>query len=232
MNNLLFPTTVIEDFYPDPDKIREFAYSLEYYPTSGRYPGRKTDGFAVLDKDFDYYTCKKFISVYYDYLNSVDWEIRSEFRIIEPMHPDKNHPINNGLIHQDDNCVLAGICYLNPDPDPDSGTSFYIPKINMDDEQIQEHSIESDVRFDAYTSYGVNYDEELFKLNFKKNRDKFEEILTIKNRYNRLIAFDANHWHGSNTIVCNNQSRLIQLFFVKTLNSKSKPAYMRIREIG
>jgi len=229
---LLFPTTIIEDFYPDPDKIRDFANSLDYLPTSGRYPGRKSAGFTLLDnKDFHQYTCEKFMSIYYDYLNYIEWDIHSEFRIIDPLHKDINHPINYGFVHQDGNCVLAGICYLNPIPNPDSGTSFYIKTKHIEDSNTKIAKTQS-IRFDAYTSNGLNYDEELFKLNFKENKDLFEEILTVKNRYNRLIAFDANHWHASNTILCNNQPRLIQLFFVKSINSKSKPPYMRIRDIG
>ena len=55
------------------------------------------------------------------------WNFNSsmQFQKIKPFHKDKDHWANKGFIHLDGNSLLAGLVYLNKNPDPDSGTSFF-----------------------------------------------------------------------------------------------------------
>lgn len=230
--NLLFPTTIVEDFYENPDEVRAFALSLKYYPSSGYWPGKKTDGLAVVDKNFDDFTCKKFLSIFYDFLNPLEFKMRTEFSLIQPHHPDKNHVLNQGWIHQDYNRVLAGVLYLNPNPDPDSGTIMYQTSTDVDEDWYSEVDDECTARFDAFKSYGKIYDHENYVKQFTRNRQKFKKTLSVDNVYNRLVAFDANQWHGSGTMVCGDKPRLTQLFFVEKIGGcPTLPPYERLRDI-
>ena len=47
-----FPITCLDNFYKDPDKIREFALSCEYKKPSGNYPGLRTEQIKFIDAEF------------------------------------------------------------------------------------------------------------------------------------------------------------------------------------
>lgn len=181
---------------------------------------------------FDKNTCEKLLSVYYNLENTeISWNIRSSFQLIEPMHSDKDAPINNGWVHQDYNNILAAICYLNPNPDPDSGTSFFLPKEKVT--EMWKHDImqECSLRFDAFSSFGKTYNVEEYNKTFTKHRSKFNEVVQVKNVYNRLIVFDANYWHAQNSLICNNEPRLTQVFFANSIETTAKSPYERIGNI-
>ena len=47
------------------------------------------------------------------------------FQKIKPFSKDKFDSTNKGWVHTDEDALFAGVVYLNPKPDPDSGTSIY-----------------------------------------------------------------------------------------------------------
>lgn len=232
MNKLLFPTTIVEDFYQDPDQIRSFALSLPYRETIGYWPGFKSNRLDQVDPTLNGEMCKKFLSVYYDFLNPLEYTIRTEFELSYPHSDDKPNPINRGWIHQDYNSVLAGVVYLTPDAAPDSGTNFYVPKDDLPHGWYEELRQEASARFDAFKTYGEEYDKEDYNNKFYNTINKFKQVLSVDNIYNRLIIFDSHQWHGYNNLVCGDKPRLTQLFFVDAIgNCPSLPPYERIRNI-
>ena len=47
-----FPLTVVDDFFKNPDYIREFALKQEYFPSKGgRFPGERTRELRHIDED-------------------------------------------------------------------------------------------------------------------------------------------------------------------------------------
>ena len=48
----LIPTSCVDDFYEDPDSIREYALSLDYKKQKGNYPGVRTKDLSSINKDF------------------------------------------------------------------------------------------------------------------------------------------------------------------------------------
>ena len=48
----LIPTSCVDDFYEDPDSIREYALSLDYKKEKGNYPGVRTKDLSYINKDF------------------------------------------------------------------------------------------------------------------------------------------------------------------------------------
>ena len=113
-----FPITCIDNFYKDPDKIREYALSLEYSPSNGQYPGKRTKSLNHLNPElFDEFSTK-LIEVYYD-LNIcwAKWNLVTCFQLIEAQHEDSNSPKNLGWVHNDSGTLLNGIIYLTPEID-------------------------------------------------------------------------------------------------------------------
>jgi len=218
---LLFPTTIVENFYSDPNKIRQYALSLEYSKGNGNWPGLRTKQLDLIDKDFFWFTAEKFLSVYYDNLNSDDWQVLTFFQKIYPFSADKNHFTNRGWIHKD-YCAFAGILYLTPNPDPDSGTSIF--EIVDESNNVQNY-LESKKRF-----YRNNILDDDYESRIENHRKQFTETLEIKNKYNRLALIDGHCWHGVNTLNCNNLPRLTQTFFVEK-KSNIKTPLERMRNV-
>ena len=101
----------IDDFYNDPDDVREFALEQEY-TTSGNYPGIRTVPHMTdsmkeiisdalnLNKEYDY--GKQYCGSF-QYTTSRD----------------------RSWIHADGTTEWAGVLYLTPDAPPSSGTGFF-----------------------------------------------------------------------------------------------------------
>lgn len=132
-----FPTLCIDDFYKNPDEVREFALKQDFCDTSKYWPGRRTRLLDKLNRTFFDMFCEKLFSIFYDFESRVEWEVFTTFQMIPPLSPDKDSPKNVGLIHRDDGgyddykdygMVFAGIIYLTPEIDKNCGTSIFKPK--------------------------------------------------------------------------------------------------------
>ena len=125
-----FPT-IVDNFFEDPDKIREFGLSLEYTPDiNGAWPGVRSK--SLHEIDYEMYTSfmLKFMSIFHDFaFQNVRWiDASVHFHKIKDTG-DKE--LNKGWIHIDHNHELAGLCYLNPGvTNLDWGTSIYKQKDN------------------------------------------------------------------------------------------------------
>ena len=59
MRNNLFPITIIDDFYPDPDSIVDFAKSQKYAPSpTGAWPGIRSESIQEINPNMYEYFCK------------------------------------------------------------------------------------------------------------------------------------------------------------------------------
>jgi hypothetical protein len=221
--NKLFPTVIVDDFLEDPDYIRNRALQMEFFPTNGTYPGKRTTSLNEIDPELFDCVCKKFFAVHYDFLNPVEWNLSVYFQLIEPFSDDKQNSFNHGWIHRDYNKILAGILYLTPDADPDSGTSLFKPK-TPEVELVEDEQSE---RNDLYNNKEV--DLECYTKRLHSFNSNFIETIRIKNIYNRLISFDSNEWHGANNFQTGTGSRLTMVYFVDTIKSLSIPAVERVR---
>ena len=56
-----FPISCFDDFYKDPDKVREWALDLEYTKHKGTYPGVRSQCLSGIDRDFYEVSCRKFL---------------------------------------------------------------------------------------------------------------------------------------------------------------------------
>lgn len=223
--NKLFPTIIVDNFLDDPDYVRDRALKMEFIPTNGTYPGKRTFSLNEIDSELFNTLSQKFFAVHYDFLNPVEWNLSVYFQLIEPFSNDKQNSFNHGWIHRDYNKILAGVLYLTPDADPDSGTSLFKPKTSENEVELLED--EQSERNDLYNNKIVDLESYTKRLHsFNSN---FIETVCVKNIYNRLISFDSNEWHGANNFHTGTESRLTLVYFVDSIKSLSVPAVERVR---
>jgi hypothetical protein len=212
-----FPNTCVDNFYKSPDRIREFALSLNFSRNSSRYPGRRTEDLSKADIDFFDKFRAKLLALHYESLQGVECSIETSFQLVPPYSPEENSPKNRGWIHRDggNGCLLSGIIYLTPNINKNCGTSLFQIKKGMKLEQEYEASVR-----ECYYGSGIddNYDNAI-----ELNHDKFDETVTFYNIYNRLVSFDAGSWHAANSFYASDKARLTQVFFVFGVKLASTP---------
>jgi len=221
-----FPTTIVDNFYKNPDKIREYALSLEYdYTPKGRAAGKITKSLGTLNKDFADYSVSRFLNLFFDYnTTEVEWQVDTFFSLIDPYSNNENSSLNKSWVHMDLGDVLAGIIYLNPDANLNSGTSVYKPIRLLTVEETnnperRDLHLGKPVELNLYTEAQV------------KHNSNFEETISIKNVYNRLVSYDANSWHCANNYWTYNVPRLTQVFFISKLTlSNTAPPLTRLND--
>jgi hypothetical protein len=214
-----FPTLCVDNFYKDPDKIREFALSLDYNSpdnNTGEYPGKRTKSLDLVNVAFYKKFCDKLFSLYYDFLTPVEWEITTSFQLICPLSDNPLNSKNVGWIHSDVATVFAGVIYLTPDIKQNCGTSIF-KLISREDISVEKYTHFNNVKKKLYLNNIDDGHEEALK----DNNSDFVETINFSNVYNRLISFDGNCYHGANNFYSNSEPRLTQVFFVRSVKSFS-----------
>jgi hypothetical protein len=189
-----FPV-VVDDFFNDPEMIVDYGKSLQKEQRKGQ-PGKRSKSLWEINNLLANAIMLKIMSCYYDleYTN-VYWQTSDmRFQEVPRFSENKNDVRNKGWIHQDDEFTegmfqLAGLIYLTPDIDPDSGTSLYNAKSN------KHHRIYSK---DVLYKNG-SFDKEEYIKSQIKHEENFEEKLRVQNIFNRLIAYDTSEWHRANS---------------------------------
>jgi hypothetical protein len=210
-----FPVVIVDNFFKDPDKVRNFALHQEFKrDDTSNYPGLRTDCLSIIEPSLHNEFLKKFFSVYYDFrFEELNWVVSAQFQKTD------NH-FDSGWIHRDNdgtaNNKLAGIVYLTPNAPLNSGTSIYKSKSN-----VLIPSINAQAKYTHYLSNGNS--DELINLK-EKEKEQFEETINVSNIYNRLISFEASEYHAAqNYFGEDNKPRLILVFFVTKINAQLTP---------
>jgi hypothetical protein len=221
-----FPSICVDNFYDDPDKIREFALSLDYYPSdTGAWPGKRTKLLHEIDENFFKNFCIKVLSLYYDFnLSRVDWEIATSFQLIEPYDPKEDSLKNKGFIHIDKDNIFAGVVYLTPNANSKCGTSLY----KVIDQDIIDKDLNLSFGEDIKSKFYKHGIDENFDQEFTSFNSAFEETVRFNNEYNRMISFDSSVYHAANSFY-SETPRLTQVFFVKSITSSVSPPLKRFK---
>ena len=156
-----YPVTIVDDFFIDPDYVRDLALSSKYIESDPRWPGRRTDYLKSIDETLFHYVGNKLFNIFST--SSPDyWNIKMHFQKIYPFSEDKWDRRNRGWVHYDSNELFGGIIYLTKNPDPDTGTSIYKTKNGLYNYTNQQHSMKiklyngDDLDIDEYNKH---YDE-------------------------------------------------------------------------
>jgi hypothetical protein len=201
-----FPV-VVDNFFKDPEEILKLGKSLPK-EIIGKQPGKRSKQLWEIDDTLYSTILQKILTCYYDldYV-SLTWSASNMcFHEIDRFSEDKNDIRNKGWIHQDGNVTVAGLIYLTPDIDPDSGTSLWTLKPNV------EIKIQSD-----YTSS----DGEEYVKQYLEQQEFLTEKLRFQNVFNRMIIYDAMEWHGANSYyhLDGKDPRLTLAYFIEGIES-------------
>ncbi|WP_047534909.1 DUF6445 family protein [Methylotenera sp. N17] len=212
----LYPVTIVENFYNNPDSVRTFAlnqkYQFRHQIKNANYvfPGCRTKDISLINKPLFESVSKKIISLFHnvehDYMR---WSITTSFQSV-------SEDYGRGVIHTDHNTVFAAVLYLAPNAPLQSGTSLFKPNANFDEEKYQWCLKENDKRFDEGklvmdTSY----------------HSMFDEIVRVNNVYNTLILYEGRHYHAANEFFGKTlkDSRLAQVFFVSKIDAQKYSSF-------
>lgn len=200
-----FPITIVDNFFEDADKVRNYALSLDYNYPKGYYPGFRTEQLLRVNRNFYEYLKSKILMCFFNpYKDMLDVELECQFQYI-PSY------FEHGWIHQDidfNRRNLAGVIYLSPDPPENTGTGFY-KKINDPDYQIINH------RNNFYKNNFVTNAEE-YRNHRENHNQNFKTIQDVYNLYNRAAIYDTNIFHKENGFFGSSKedSRLTLVFFM------------------
>jgi len=205
LNTTYFPTTIVDGFFDNPDKIRQFALEQEFHrDETGRWPGIRSSQLFKLSPIIFNNICQKMLSLFFTAEQTYSYDIASYFQIV-------NGEFNSGWVHKDPSIITA-MLYLTPDSF--SGTSLYLNKnISYDDTTFVEDKIES---------YKLGTDSAKAKKSRELHNQNFEEMLNVKGIYNRLLIFDSNIYHAAHDFFgdSNEDSRLTLVSFVHGLKGE------------
>lgn len=207
---MYFPTVCIDGFFDDPRMVRELAHSLEHTADpEGKWPGTRTKPLHEVAPEYNSLFNNKLFSTFYDFKrHKVGWEVESYFQFIAPYGEDK--AVNEGWVHRDGNCIMAGVVYLNEKADVSAGTSLYTRKT------IQSNTLNGEAKEEFFKGANTMPESEYLQ-KLRENNDAFVETLTVGNVYNRLVCYDGAHFHKANNFVCGDEPRLTHVFFVKNV---------------
>ena len=215
----VFPTSIFDNFYDDPDSVREYALSLEYKNWRGTYPGLRSKPLPEINKGFWQRSYHKVLSMFGDYYHTEDdtnYTVDSCFQKISRFSSDPEDPVNAGYIHNDEPADLAAVVYLDKDPFINNGTSLYVkdnPSSLLLSEVKHKRRVAESVLGVSETS---NIDDiQKYRESIIENNKQYNLTVEVKNCYNRMIAYSGNQWHGQTNyyMPSDEDFRLTQVFF-------------------
>lgn len=177
---------VVDNFYLDPDSVRELALQQSFAPDLRYHKGKRTETKFIAQG-----TKELFESLLHRKItNWVDYEYNGIFQYCTAEDP---------LVYHVDTQSYAAAVYLTPNAPVETGTSFYRSKVYPDIRQLYVDDPEYN---------------EVFK-NGYYDKTQFDLVDTVGNVYNRLVIWDARLIHSATQYFGNSKEngRLFHLFF-------------------
>lgn len=197
---------IYDDFYPNPDLIREMALDTEYESDNhqSNYPGINSIGSFFPDDLSEYLS-----TIINSPVSASSRCACGQFRLTKEFDSYRQY------IHVDFNCDWAGVVYLTPNDIVGSnyltcGTKLWRNKaMNLDYFPMNER---------AAAELGFHNPNDLKKFMETDGLDesKWDQTINVPNVYNRLVLFRPWFWHSIGGHFGTNKSncRLVQLFFL------------------
>lgn len=184
--NIVPELIVVDDFYENPDEVREIALNQNFEPDLRYHKGKRTSTkfLAPGTKQlFESLLGRKIT-------NWVEYEYNGIFQYCTAEDP---------LVYHSDTQSYAAAVYLTPNAPIETGTSFYRSKSHPD---IRKTDVEKNINQEVFA--GGYYD-----------RTKFELVDTVGNVYNRLAIWNSKMIHSASEYFGTDKydSRLFHLFF-------------------
>lgn len=203
---MLLSMMVIDDFYEDPMEVRRAALALEYDPiTPGTpYPGRNSKK-AMLWPNSD----QMFSQILREPLRGHLGLAHGRFRL------SMVNDVRSADIHIDPGCIWAGVLFMTLPQHCRGGTEFFRHRdYGTEGAPLTQEDLK------IYGPDETNRDKLVDRLTEVDGRDrsKWEKIMTVPMRFNRLVLFRGWTWHtaGESFGTTPENCRLVQLFFFQT----------------
>ena len=187
---MIYPTLIIDNFFDNPEEVRDVALQIPFTEKSPYYPGTRTPLLHNANHDFFRWSTNKIINSVFP-IKATDSKISFQaYQSFQKIIPTSNE--GAGWIHTDGEFEFTAIIYMSKHRG--CGTCLYKRK-NM------EFPFENP-NFNKYNSikkkyYGSNkkYTDEYFKARDASN-EGFEKTIEVDSVYNRLLIFDGSQIHG------------------------------------
>ena len=186
---------VVDDFYADPDLVREYAMSnLEFTP-SKYHKGQRSNSRYIIDG-----TKEKLEEILGSKI--INWNnggyANGVFQFCTADQP---------IVYHVDSQMYAAMVYLTPDAPPQTGTAMYRSKVTG---ATSFPGMDSRVGEEYYNTFKGNSK----KMNFYDGTN-FEKVDDIGNVYNRLVIFNSSRIHAATEYFGDaiNNARFFHMFF-------------------
>ena len=193
---------VVDNFYKDPDDVRDFALAQDFKPNLNNYKGKRTEErflWPFLKEEFERLLGRPII----DWLN-------------QPCNGCfQTTGFDDPLVWHSDLQSYAAAIYLTPDAPLGAGTSFWKDK-TYGSRRPPNHPLEYD-RFESDEAR-FSASEEIYSGYNVLHPDNWELVDKFGAVYNRLAIWDAQMIHSASSYEgmeseTLDKSRLVQLFF-------------------
>ena len=185
----------VDNFYDDPDVVREFALSLEFNLHKEYHKGRRTETktFFKGTKEFLEDALKKKIT---------SWDNQPHNGVFQYCIAE------DSLVYHTDAQTYAAVVFLTPDAPVESGTSFFQHKKN----KARKFPTKEDCKKFNKTVDELYWD--MFRGNFY-DKTPWEVVDVIGNVYNRMAIWDAKLVHAASEYFGQEKedARLFHMFF-------------------
>ena len=196
ISNKLTPDfVVIDDFYENPDEVRDFALSCKFAPHLQYHKGQRTE-----EKFIPNGIKEKFESLLHTKITS--WEDQGANGVFQFCTAEDQ------LVYHVDNQSYAAVIYLTPNAPPSCGTTFFKSRRTGLRASPSQQDCERLNKNEQDLSY------EIFQNNFYDKTD-LEIVDIVGNVYNRLIIWNAKLIHAASEYFGDKKenSRLFHMFF-------------------
>lgn len=213
----LYPVTIIENFYEDPDAVCTFALNQKYQfrhqmskDAGYVFPGGRTKDLSLINKPLFEKVCAKIILIFHNAEHDhMRWLMTTSFQYVGAEY-------GRGVIHTDSNTIFAAVLYLSPDAPLNSGTSLFKPNKTFIEAKYEAALQANDKRFaEGKIAMDTAY------------HSMFDEIVNVKNVYNTLILYEGRHYHAANEFFGSTlkNARLAQVFFVSKIDAQKYSSF-------
>lgn len=197
---------VVDDFYPDPREVRRVALGYDYPEVSGppTFPGRNSVQ-KYLPAGLDQ-VVSQVLGAPVSAGSDAD-STHGKFRITLAADTSRY------MVHADPTVLdWVGVFYLNPPEQCRGGTAFFRHK-GLDSDRTP-------MTVEELAAYGPSSVAELLRQD-GNDADKWEHLMTLPMRFNRLIIYRPWLWHSAGEAFGTSleDGRLIQLVAFKSLQA-------------
>jgi hypothetical protein len=202
----MYPIAIQDNFFPDPNLVVDFAMKQEYFPDpNGYWPGKRTKQLHELDKELFAFIGNKIHNIFYESTPRF-WEMELSFQLISPLHKNSSHLFNHGWVHKDTNSFFGGVIYLNKNPEDKTGTSIFKPKKGYS-QDVSDY-LKAKEKF--YKNEDIS--EEEYNNAFISYHSQYEETVSVKNVYNRMLLFGGDIHHAAQSFGSSGERLTISFF--------------------